>query len=97
MDGSPTTTPGPSAPGTQSALGTLPPGAGGTVTAFGGPHHDNAEDMIDRLREMGFAEGLKVKVLHHSPFGRDPIVVRTGGMTVALRRREANLVRVQLA
>ena len=91
MDGSPTTA------AAHSALGTLSPGAGGTVTAFGGSHHNNLEDMIDRLREMGFSEGLVVEVLHHSPFGRDPIVVRTGGMTIALRRREANLVKVQLA
>lgn len=91
MDGFPTTAP------VHSALGTLSPGAGGTVTAFNGSQHSDAEDMIDRLREMGFAEGLAVEVLHHSPFGRDPIVVRTGGMTVALRRREANLVRIQLA
>jgi len=91
MDGSQTTAPA------HSALGTLSPGAGGTVTTFDGTQHSNAEDMVDRLREMGFAEGLLVEVLHHSPFGRDPIVVRTGGMTVALRRREANLVRVQLA
>jgi len=91
MDGFSATAPVP------ATLGTLSPGAGGTVTAFESSDVKTSEDMIDRLREMGFAEGLSVEVLHHSPFGRDPIVVRTGGMTIALRRREANLVRVLLA
>jgi len=79
------------------ALGTLEQGAAGTVTAFSAKEDLNASGMIDRLREMGFAEGLRVELLHHSLFGRDPIVVRVGAMTVALRRREANLVQVQLA
>jgi len=79
------------------ALGTMKPGMFGHVIAFdasGIP--DVSPDMTDRLREMGFAEDLEVEVLHQSLFGRDPIAVRIGRMTVALRRREANIVKVQL-
>jgi len=92
MDGSPATnTP------VLTALGTLSPGAAGRLAAFDTKAHLTAPDMIDRLREIGFAEGLNVELLHHSLFGKDPIVVRVGAMTVALRRREANLIRIQLA
>jgi len=76
------------------ALGTLSPGVSGIVADFDMQNDHNRTDMVDRLREMGFAEGLEVEFLHQSPFGRDPIAVRVGAMTVALRRKEANLIRV---
>ncbi len=82
---------------TLVALGTMKPGMFGHVIALdanGIP--DVAPDIADRLREMGFAEELEVEVLHQSLFGRDPIAVRIGRMIVALRRREANIVKVQL-
>ncbi|WP_172327663.1 FeoA family protein [Mangrovicoccus sp. HB161399] len=47
------------------------------------------EEMERRLIEMGFIEGVEVSVIHEGPFGRDPIAVRVGGSTVALRRRDA--------
>src|SRR3954454_6317784 len=40
-----------------------------------------------RLRHFGFDEGVTVQPLHLGPFGRDPIAIRVGRMTVALRRR----------
>ncbi len=53
-----------------------------------------ARDLEDRLLEIGFEEGLDVKVLHEGPISRDPVAVRIGQMTVALRRMEANAVKV---
>ena len=47
-----------------------------------------------RLRHFGFDEGVTVEPLHLGPFGRDPIAVRVGRMTVAVRRRHAAAVRV---
>jgi ferrous iron transport protein A len=79
------------------ALGALNPGASGTLATFEKSLNGHDAGMIDRLREIGFAEGLPVELLHQSPFGRDPIAVRVGGMTVALRRSEANLIKVKLA
>ncbi len=82
---------------TLVALGTMKPGMFGHVIAFDASDiPDVTPDITDRLREMGFAEELEVEVLHQSLFGRDPIAVRIGRMTVALRRREANIVKVQL-
>ncbi|SDE23561.1 MULTISPECIES: FeoA family protein [Kordiimonas] len=79
------------------ALGTMKPGMFGHVIAFDTTDIPDIDpDTADRLREMGFAEDLEVEVLHQSLIGRDPIAVRIGRMTVALRRREANIVKVQL-
>jgi ferrous iron transport protein A len=47
-----------------------------------------------RLRHFGFDEGMTVEPLHLGPFGRDPIAIRVGRMTVAIRRRHASAVRV---
>lgn len=80
-------------PETILPLGQLVPGASGTVSNFDGTE----PAMVDRLREMGFAEGLNIELLHQSPFGGDPIAVRIDSMTVALRRREANLIKVKIS
>lgn len=47
-----------------------------------------------RLRHFGFDEGVTVEPLHLGPFGRDPLAVRVGRMTVAIRRAHARAVRV---
>jgi ferrous iron transport protein A len=47
-----------------------------------------------RLRHFGFDEGMTVEPLHLGPFGRDPIAIRVGRMTVAIRRKHARAVRV---
>lgn len=47
-----------------------------------------------RLHEMGFDEGVDVEVLHKAPLG-DPIALRVGNMTIAIRRAEAALVIVE--
>lgn len=53
------------------------------------------EEMERRLLEMGFIEGAEVEVLHEGPFGRDPMAVRVGHATVALRRRDASVLLVE--
>ena len=50
----------------------------------------------NRLRHFGFDEGVKVELLHQGPFGRDPLAIRIGRMTVAIRRRHALAVQVQI-
>ena len=47
-----------------------------------------------RLQHFGFDEGVAVETLHLGPFGRDPIAIRVGRMTVAIRRKHAGAVRV---
>ncbi len=48
-----------------------------------------AEEQERRLIELGFVEGAVLEVLHEGPIGRDPIAVRVGSATVALRRSDA--------
>jgi Fe2+ transport system protein FeoA len=52
------------------------------------------EDAISRrLKALGFWPGTVVKVEHVAPFG-DPVAYRLHGYRLALRRREAERVRV---
>jgi ferrous iron transport protein A len=53
---------------------------------------DSAEAC--RLRHFGFDEGVAVEPLHLGPFGKDPLAVRVGRMTVAIRRNHARAIRV---
>jgi ferrous iron transport protein A len=53
-------------------------------------------ELERRLLEAGFVEGARVTLLHEGPLGGDPIAVRLDDMRVALRRREANGVLVQM-
>ena len=50
-----------------------------------------------RLRHFGFEEGVSVEPLHLGPFGRDPLAVRVGRMTVAIRRTHARAIKVTLS
>jgi ferrous iron transport protein A len=52
------------------------------------------ESEASRLRHFGFDEGVTVEPLHFGPFGRDPMAIRVGRMTVAIRRRHAGAIRV---
>lgn len=47
-----------------------------------------------RLRELGFVAGEEVVVLALGPVGRDPLLVQVGYTRFALRRSEAERVRV---
>jgi ferrous iron transport protein A len=51
--------------------------------------------MISRLRDLGFVAGARCELLARMWLGGDPLVVRIGGSTFALRRAEAAAVLVQ--
>ena len=55
-----------------------------------------AEHEARRLQELGFDEGVLVELLHQGPVGKDPIACRVGRMTIALRRRQAAAILVEL-
>lgn len=55
-----------------------------------------ADTVWRRLHEMGFDEGVDIEVLHRAPLG-DPIALRVGNMTIAIRRAEAALILVETA
>ena len=49
-----------------------------------------------RLRNLGFDEGVEIEALHAAPWGKDPLAVRIGRMTVAMRRAQAAAVSVHV-
>ncbi|MDH3319184.1 MAG: ferrous iron transport protein A [Betaproteobacteria bacterium] len=51
-------------------------------------------DIGLRLQELGFVEGERLRVIAHGYPGREPIAVRIGNTTFALRRFEADHVLV---
>lgn len=51
-------------------------------------------ELERRLIEMGLVEGTQVEILHEGFPKRDPIAVRAGTSTVALRRAEADAILV---
>lgn len=51
-------------------------------------------DLADRLAELGFLPGERVAVLARGVPGGEPLAVRVGLSTFALRRAEAECVRV---
>ncbi len=82
----------PTSPSSAVPLDQLPRGRITQVVAVTG---DLASDPIARrLYELGFEEGVAVELTHVGPLGGDPIAVKVGAMTVALRRREAARVLV---
>jgi ferrous iron transport protein A len=60
----------------------------------GGAAADDAV-LLTRLRDLGFIAGARCEVIARMWLGGDPLVVRIGGSTFALRRAEAAAVRVQ--
>ena len=72
----------------ESSLAELSPGGYGLVAA---PAVGGA--MGCRLRDLGFLPGASVEALGKSPLG-DPIAYLVRGTVIALRRRDAALVRV---
>lgn len=75
-------------------------GLSGTVVAVG-VAAGSSDMQFDlelerRLLEIGLVEGARVEILHEGFIGRDPIAIRVDAMRVALRRREADAVLVQV-
>lgn len=53
------------------------------------------EDLVARLREIGFAEGDEVELLYTGPFARKPLCFRLNRTMVALRPYEARVIAVE--
>ena len=81
-------------------LDQLPLHARATVVAVHAPQGGASrehDELVLRLLEIGFLPGEPVRVIAHGFPGREPVAVRLGHTTFALRRHEAALVRVQPA
>ena len=55
---------------------------------------EDAAALLARLRDLGFIAGARCEIVARMWLGGDPLVVRIGGSTFALRRAEAAAVRV---
>ncbi len=75
-------------------LSSLRPGAAGTVVRVTPPLPGSDEQLVRRLVEIGFLPGEPVRILARAP-GDEPIAVRLGRSTFALRAFEAAFVHVE--
>ncbi|MDM0090487.1 MULTISPECIES: FeoA family protein [unclassified Variovorax] len=75
-------------------LDQLPDNQWATVLDVARP--DSAEDreLVLRLTEIGFVPGEAVRIVASGVPGREPIAVRLGHTTFALRRHEAAFIHV---
>jgi len=77
-------------------LSSLATGRSGTVSKLRVPAAGADEPLVRRLAEIGFLPGEAVRVMARAP-GREPIAVRVGRSTFALRHFEAAFVEVEPA
>ena len=54
-----------------------------------------ADEVTQRLKELGFLPGARLRVVGFGLFGRDPIAVQINGTKFALRRVEASHILVE--
>lgn len=77
---------------TLDALGR---GLSATIADLRAPEGQVAADHLERLMELGFLPGETVRVIAKGFPSGDPIAVRIGQATFALRRFEAAWIRVR--
>lgn len=64
------------------------------VSADKNAGNDTTFNITRRLKELGFVKGEVVRILHRGYFGGEPLAVRIGQSTFALRCFEAALIGV---
>ncbi|MBB3119859.1 FeoA family protein [Pseudoduganella violacea] len=80
------------------SLDTLGVGKSGTVVhiAPGNPGDmDEGADLPRRLMELGFVPGERIRMLKRGMPGGEPLAIKVGNATFALRRFEAALISIQ--
>lgn len=53
--------------------------------------------IAQRLRDLGFVSGERLKIRAYGPLGAEPILVNIGNSQFALRKNEAARIHVELA
>ena len=79
----------------STGLDALPLRAQALVTGLLPARDAQEHSVLLRLLEIGFLPGETVCVVARGGVGGDPIAVRVGQVTFALRRQEASMVQVQ--
>jgi ferrous iron transport protein A len=77
-----------------SHLALLKKGESATVTGLAATDCVEQQALRTRLLELGFAPGETIRVVAESFPRRDPMAVRIGNTTFALRRHEAAMIHV---
>jgi ferrous iron transport protein A len=79
-------------------LDALAAGQSGTVVHVAPGNPDDTEDGADlqrRLMELGFVPGERIRMLKRGMPGGEPLAIKVGNATFALRRFEAALIAIQ--
>lgn len=79
---------------TAITLDVLPRQVSARVVELHAARDASEQELLLRLMEIGFLPGEPVRILAAGFPGDDPLAVRVGQTTFALRRHEAALVRV---
>lgn len=86
--------PRPGATRASKPLTDLPVRVDARIVALVPPEEAHDPEIVARLGELGFLPGERVRILARGLFG-DPLAVRVGTGTFALRRAEARCVHVR--
>jgi ferrous iron transport protein A len=78
-------------------LDALAEGSSGTVVHVAPMLLGDGVDLARRLMELGFIPGERIRMLKRGMPGGDPLAVKVGNSTFALRRFEAALISIQAA
>lgn len=79
-------------------LDALAVGQSGTVmhvTPLPANEMEDGVDLARRLMELGFVPGERIRMLKRGIPGGDPLAIKVGNATFALRRFEAALITIQ--
>ena len=76
------------------SLDQLPEANWATVAGVSLPADPAGRNLVLRLLELGFVPGERVHVVSEGRPGREPLAIRLGHTTFALRRAEAALIEV---
>ena len=81
---------------TLTTLDALATGQSATVIHLAPAAHgtDGGVDVVRRLMELGFVPGERIRMLRRAMPGGDPLAVKVGESTFALRRFEAALITI---
>lgn len=77
------------------SLDNLPEQRWATVSDITVPPHGPDRELVLRLVELGFVPGERLRIVAEGIGGRDPLAVRIGHTTFALRRHEASFILVE--
>jgi ferrous iron transport protein A len=75
-------------------LAELATGTSARVVSVSSPEFGGSADLGRRLAELGFLPGERLRIVARGFLGREPIAVRIGTGTFALRLFEAACIRV---